>query len=332
LNKSPLFPLFCLISFFCATATFADYSKHELVAEFIDEMVVEDNFDRTELEALFRQVEKKQSILNAISRPAERTLTWGGYRNIFLKQPRIDGGVDFWHDHADVLAKAEKEFGIPAEIIISIIGVETLYGGNTGSYRVMDALSTLAFDYPRRAPFFRSELRHFLILAREQNKQPLDLKGSYAGAMGLGQFMPSSYREYAADYEQDGFIDIWANRSDAIWSVANYLRRHHWKAGDMITVGATVDKNINTEVLNQSLKPELSLAQLKIAGIVPNSGAFPETDLATAMELETEQGTEYWIGLHNFYVITRYNHSKLYAMAVYQLAEEIRAGYEHSAN
>lgn len=310
----------------------ADYSNHELVSEFIDEMVSMDEFDRTELKLLFTQVEKKQSILDAISRPAERSLTWGEYRNIFLKESRINGGVDFWLEHEKILKEAEEEYGIPAEIIVSIIGVETLYGGNTGSYRVMDALSTLAFDYPKRAPFFRSELRHFLVLAREQNKQPLDLKGSYAGAMGLGQFMPSSYREYASDYDQDGFIDIWENRGDAIWSVANYLRRHHWKVGEMITVGAAVADDHNEDVMNQTLKPELSLSELKSAGVTVSYGDFPETDLATVMKLEGSKGDEYWIGLHNFFVITRYNHSKLYAMAVFQLAEEIRNGYQEKVN
>ena len=305
---------------------FADYSSNPLTVEFIDEMVQEEGFDRAELEQLFAQVEKKQSIIDAMNRPAERVLTWGRYRNIFLKQSRIEGGAEFWRKNADVLAAAEAEYGVPAEIIVSIIGVETLYGGNTGSYRVMDALSTLAFDYPARAPFFRSELKHFLVLARDQDQAPLELKGSYAGAMGLGQFMPSSYRAYAADYDQDDFIDIWKNESDAIWSVANYLSEHRWQPGEQIALPADVSESLDESVLNVQLRPKHSLGELAEAGIAP-AADLPSDAMATAMMLEGEQGPEYWVGLDNFYVITRYNHSKLYAMAVFQLAQEIKTEY-----
>ena len=312
-----------------STPGFADYTDNELAQVFIDEMVANENFDRAELQVLFGQVERKQSIIDAISRPAERTLTWGKYRKIFLKKSRIEGGAEFWAENRTVLDAAEKRYGIPAEIIVSIIGVETLYGGNTGSYRVMDALSTLAFDYPKRAPFFRSELKHFLILAREQNQPPLELKGSYAGAMGLGQFMPSSYRAYAADYDEDGFIDIWTNRSDAIWSVANYLKRHGWSNGEAITSRAQVVEGYNAAVMNQGLKPEFTLTQLAESGVTPVMDGLSGDMPATAMMLEGTQGKEFWLGLHNFYVITRYNHSKLYAMAVFQLAEEIRNTYHN---
>lgn len=300
-----------------------DYSKNESTLQFIDEMAAEEGFDKVELASLFSQVEKKQSIIDAMNRPAEKVLTWAEYRKIFLRQSRIKGGVSFWRKNADVLAAAEAKYGVPAEIIVSIIGVETQYGGNTGSFRVMDALSTLAFDYPRRSPFFTSELKHFLILAREQDQAPLELKGSYAGAMGLGQFMPSSYRAYAADYDEDGFIDIWSNEADAIWSVANYLARHGWKKGELITLTATASKGYDESVVNQNLKPELSIADIEAAGIAVKPDLSGD-EMATAMRLEGTRGTEYWVGLHNFYVITRYNHSKLYAMAVFQLAEEIR--------
>lgn len=311
----------------------ASYSNNELTQQFIDEMVLEEGFDRAELQQLFSQVEKKQSIIDAMERPAERTLTWGGYRNIFLKESRINGGAKFWRENEAALSAAQSKYGIPSEIIVAIIGVETLYGGNTGSYRVMDALSTLAFDYPKRAPFFRSELGHFLILAREQGQSPLDLKGSYAGAMGLGQFMPSSYRAYAADYDEDGFIDIWTNRSDAIWSVGNYLKHHGWKAGERITGKAQVADQYDSGVFNQGLKPELTLAELSQVGVTPVSDDIVSAadgvySVATAMLLEGADGDEFWLGMHNFYVITRYNHSKLYAMAVFQLAEEIRGSYE----
>ena len=305
----------------------ANYGGHALTEAFIDEMVAEENFDRAELETLFKKVEKKQSVIDAISRPAERTLTWSQYRNIFLQRSRIDGGVRFWLKNQETLRAAESRYGVPAEIIVSIMGVETRYGENTGNYRVMDALSTLAFDYPKRASFFRSELKHFLILAREQGREPLGLKGSYAGAMGLGQFMPSSYRAYAADHDQDGFIDIWANQSDAIWSVANYLARHGWTDGQPITSRARVSAEYSSDVMNQNLRPSLTLAQLAESGVTPELRGLSGDGLATAMMLEGAQGKEFWLGLHNFYVITRYNHSKLYAMAVFQLAEEIRNGY-----
>lgn len=327
MNKMMVLKSLLLAILLMPLGVLADYSGNDLAKAFIDEMVAEENFDRTELQELFKQVERKQSIIDAISRPAERTLTWGEYRKIFLKESRIDGGAKFWAENLTALTDAEQKYGIPAEIIVSIIGVETLYGKITGSYRVMDALSTLAFDYPKRAPFFRSELKHFLILAREQDQAPLELKGSYAGAMGLGQFMPSSYRAYAADYDQDGFIDIWANRSDAIWSVANYLEDHGWKSGELIAARAEVSDRYDEGVMNQALKPKLSLGQLAESGVVPVIDSLSADASATAMALQGTSGEEFWIGLQNFYVITRYNHSKLYAMAVFQLAEEIRKTY-----
>tara|TARA_R110002073_G_scaffold78549_1_gene189377 strand:+ start:262 stop:1239 length:978 start_codon:yes stop_codon:yes gene_type:complete len=307
----------------CATeGAYADYSSNALTQDFIRDMAREEGFDANELRELFAQVEKKDSIINAMNRPAEKVLTWGQYRKIFLRKARIESGGDFWRRNQQVLAEAESEYGVPAHVIVAIIGVETLYGGNTGSYRVIDALSTLAFDYPARAPFFRSELKEFLILSREQKQSPLILKGSYAGAMGLGQFMPSSYRAYAADYDNDGFIDIWSNEADAIWSVANYLSRHGWKAGQTIAHPALIADSPDEQVINQGLKPEHSLQQLQQAGLHPEIQLSPEL-MATAMKLVGDDGDEYWIGMHNFYVITRYNHSRLYAMAVFQLAEEI---------
>lgn len=316
--------LFVVFAFLVAEGVHADYSSNARVQQFIQEMVEEEGFDPEELQRVFSQAEKRDSIINAMNRPAEKVLTWGEYRKIFLGQARIDGGVDFWNRNEQVLSEAEARYGIPAQVIVAIIGVETLYGRITGSYRVIDALSTLAFDYPARAPFFRSELKEFLILSREQEQSPLLLKGSYAGAMGLGQFMPSSYRAYAADYDNDGFIDIWNNEADAIWSVANYLSRHGWNSGQTIAHPAMASGRPEETLLNQSLRPEHSLQILQQAGLQPaEDGLSPEL-MATAMLLEGDDGDEYWIGMHNFYVITRYNHSRLYAMAVFQLAEEIR--------
>jgi len=315
--------LVVFFALFAASGVNADYSNNALAQQLIQEMVDEEGFDAAELNQVFAQAEKKDSIINAMNRPAEKFLTWGEYRKIFLGQQRIDGGVDFWNRNQQVLSDAEEKYGIPARVIVAIIGVETLYGRITGNYRVIDALSTLAFDYPARAPFFRSELKEFLILSREQEQSPLLLKGSYAGAMGLGQFMPSSYRAYAADYENDGFIDIWSNEADAIWSVANYLSMHGWNSGGTIAHPAIVSGQPEEAVLNQPLKPEHNLQRLQQAGLQPEA-SLSSGLLATAMRLEGDDGDEYWIGMHNFYVITRYNHSSLYAMAVFQLAEEIQ--------
>ncbi len=306
----------------CAQAeTYADRAD---VDAFINEMVSEYGFQRESLNALFANVEKKQSILDAIARPAEKTKPWKDYRKIFVTPSRTEKGVEFMRKNKAALARAEKEFGVPQEIIVAIIGVETRYGQHKGGYRVMDALSTLAFDYPARAPFFRKELKNFLLLARDQKQQPLDLMGSYAGAMGYGQFMPSSYRSYAVDYDGDGLADIWNNPVDAIGSVANYFKRHGWKAGEPVIERALVSKNYNARVVTTGFKPDSTLGQLNAAGFSVDK-ALPAAQPAFVIELEGERGAEFWLGLPNFYVITRYNHSHMYALAVYQLSQAIKA-------
>lgn len=311
------------------TLSAGSYQSSPAVDKFIDEMVSEHKFDKAELKTLFAKAEKKQSIIDAISRPAEKRLTWGEYRDIFIKPKNIQQGVQFWKDNADVLKKASEQYGVPEEVIVAIIGVETRYGQNKGSYRVLDALSTLAFDYPPRSSFFRGELKSFLLLAREQKQEPTSLIGSYAGAMGYGQFIPSSYRAYAVDFSGDGFTDIWNNSTDAIGSVANYFARHHWRTGEPVTLRAKVSGNVDDSLVNQSLKPYTTVGELKAKGFAP-AVTVPEKSVATAMKLEARNGTEYWVGLHNFYVITRYNHSRLYAMAVWQLSQEIAAAHKAS--
>jgi membrane-bound lytic murein transglycosylase B len=291
--------------------------------QFIDKMVAEHGFDQQELEQVFAEVEVKDSILKAISRPAEKSKPWYEYRNIFLTESRISGGVDFWEKHKEALAQAQQTYGVPAEIIIAILGVETRYGGNVGGYRVIDALSTLAFRYPPRSPFFTSELEHFLILTREEQMSRLDPVGSYAGAMGLGQFMPSSYRAYAIDFDKDGHRDIWTNPTDAIGSIANYLAVHGWKPGESI-VHRTVLNNALPEGINGTdLKPAFTREELAVAGF--SLAELPAgSDKLSVIGLTQPEGEEYWLGRQNFYAITRYNHSRMYAMAVYQLAEAIR--------
>ena len=302
--------------------TLSVMSKPEL-RSFLDEMVSRHNFQRTDLAALFSQAALRPDIIEAISRPAEAK-PWYEYRDIFLTRGRIEAGVEFWDEHAVDLARAEKTYGVPAEIIVAIIGVETRYGKNTGSYRVLDALATLAFDYPPRSDFFRKELEQYLLLTREEKIPPLSLTGSYAGAMGLPQFIPSSFRSYAVDFDGDGRRDLWSNASDAIGSVAHYFNEHGWQAGKAVASRAEVSGERYPSLLENDLKPALSMAQLREQG-VRASDPVPMDALGSLLQFETESGMEYWVGLQNFYVITRYNHSALYAMAVYQLSQQISA-------
>jgi membrane-bound lytic murein transglycosylase B len=218
------------------------------------------------------------------------------------------------------LEKAYEVYGVPPIIVAAIIGVETTYGGNTGDYRVLDALSTLSFDFPRRSKFFKRELGEFILLAREEQTLITELKGSYAGAMGLPQFMPSSYRAYAVDFDGDGFRDIWENPTDAIGSVANYLAQHGWQRDKQITFEISA-ANLTADVFNVSLKPSKSIAELRALGMEDDFSRLDPGEVVSPMLLNGKNGEEFWIGLNNFYVITRYNHSKLYAMAVFQLSE-----------
>jgi membrane-bound lytic murein transglycosylase B len=290
---------------------------------FIDEMVAKHQFDKQQLQQIFQQVEVKDSILKAIARPAEKSKPWYEYRKIFLTQSRINGGAAFWEQHKESLDRAEKEFGVPAEIIVAILGVETRYGGNVGGYRVIDALSTLAFRYPPRSPFFRSELENFLILTREEDKAALEPVGSYAGAMGLGQFMPSSYRAYAVDFDHDGHRDIWTNPDDAIGSIANYLKRHGWVAGQSIVHRTSLAGSLPQALIDKGMKPSISRAELGQASVSLENLPAGNDPLAL-IDFTQEDGQEYWLARQNFYAITRYNHSTMYAMAVYQLGEAIR--------
>ena len=307
----------------------ADYNQHPEAQKFIDEMVRKNGFTREELKAWLAKAEKKQNILDAISRPAEQSKTWKEYRPIFLVPLRVDNGVKFWHENREYLERAQKEFGVPAEMIVSIIGVETNYGRNTGAYNVLDALSTLAFDYPPRAPFFRSELENYFLLMREQKHNPIEFKGSYAGAMGYGQFMPSSYRKWAVDFSGDGFTDIWKNPEDAIGSVANYFKQHGWQPGEPVTVGAHITDGMKSDQFNNITSPSVTIEQWRGRGINPIAWV-PPTTKAIAIQFDGVNGLEYWFGMQNFYVITRYNRSPMYAMAVYQLSQSIKLAMEKS--
>lgn len=297
----------------------ADYTGAN-VDEFIAEMTRDYGFASEQLRDLFKQAERKQAILDAISRPAERVKPWKEYRPIFLTDSRVAQGVDFWRENEAALSRAEAEYGVPAEIIVAIIGVETFYGRNTGSHRVIDALSTLGFDYPPRQPFFRQQLKEFLLLTREEQVDPLTLKGSYAGAMGLPQFMPSSFRAYAVDFDGDGHIDIWNNPTDAIGSAASYFKQHGWAAGEPVVARAKVSGERFEEGLTVGLESQKNAGEMRALGWQFDKSVADQTAV-TAFRLEGAEGEEYWLGLPNFYVITRYNRSVMYAMAVHQLSQ-----------
>ena len=300
------------------------------VQKFINEMVKEHGFKKNELNTLFSQVKVKQKILDAISRPAEKSKPWHEYRKIFLTRKRIENGVKFWQENSDVIAYAEKVYGVAPQIMVAIIGVETYYGRLQGSYRVMDALSTLAFKYPKRSKFFRGELKHFLIMSQEQNFDPLTKTGSYAGAMGMGQFIPSSFQNYAIDFDGDGEKNIWTNNSDAIGSVANYFKRHGWKKDQPVTdqLKLNTENTISMDdACKRSCKPKLTVADFKEKGLQGKTSVGDQSS-AILLILKQKNSKEYWLGYSNFYVISRYNHSTLYSMAVYQLSQEIKQAYQ----
>jgi len=310
------FFFFLTLSIFAFSGAFA--ADLPGIPEFINEMVAKHQFKREELVQVFREAERRQDVIDAMNTPA--TLKpWPEYRAAFVNPKRIDGGMKFWLKHADALERAEKLYGVPQEIIISVIGVETLYGRQAGNFRTLDALTTLTFDYPRRVEFFRSELEQYLLLAREQNFDMLSIRASYAGALGIPQFMPSSYRKNAVDFNGDGKIDLMTGADDAIGSVANYLRQHGWKPGEPVAVRAVVEDVKRPDDVGAAR----SLVAWGELGVAPQ-GKFGEGVYAYLLDFTLPDGKEYWLGFNNFAVITTYNNSSYYAMSVYQLAVELR--------
>jgi membrane-bound lytic murein transglycosylase B len=299
------------------------------VQAFINMMVDKHGFEEEQLVRVFEQAQHREDILELMRKPAEKRLEWYEYRKIFLTPARIEGGVNFWKENADSLLKASAAFAVDPQIIVAIIGVETRYGSNTGRHRVLDALSTLAFDYPPRSEFFTGELEQYLILAREENIDVVETTGSYAGAMGYGQFIPSSYRNYAVDFDADGKRDLWNSKMDIIGSVANYFKQHGWILDAPVAVRAAVEGDDYLPVLELGYEPNTVLDALRHDGITPLK-PMPDELVAALLSLEQQDGPEYWLVFNNFYTITRYNHSPLYAMAAYQLSEEIREAYEQS--
>jgi len=306
-----------------------DFQDNPDVQVFIDNMVKQHQFDRQQLETLFAQAKKREDILEAIARPAEKTKPWYEYRKIFIQPKRIEGGVKFWEENVDILERAGKQYGVDPNVIVAIIGVETRYGANTGSYRVIDSLSTLAFAYPPRSKFFRSELEQFLILAREEDVDAGSAKGSYAGAMGYGQFIPSSYRSYAVDFSGDGKRDLWSSMDDIIGSVANYFHRHGWRTGEPVANKVTSAAPVKEAQISAKLKPGKKTAGDFASEGITSTPPLPDEQPVALLKLEQRNGPEYWLTSNNFYVITRYNRSPLYAMAVYQLSEAIRDEYQN---
>lgn len=301
-------------------AALAD-EPHPGANAFVERAAEEHGLNADLVRAVLAEARYQQSIIDAISRPAEAR-PWFQYHPIFLTETRIAAGAEFWRANESLLVEVAERFEVPIEVLVAIVGVETNYGLNTGSYRVIDALATLGFYYPKRSRFFSGELASFLRLVEEEGLPATEIKGSYAGAMGVGQFIPSSYRAYAVDFDGSGRRDLWRSLPDALGSVANYLSTHGWEPGRPIVL--PVERIERPLDVNFSLKPEHSLAELAGMGVQFDAGELPEDTPATLVELELANGHEHWVGLNNFYVITRYNRSPLYAMAVALLADSVR--------
>lgn len=310
---------------------FVNFNEWKEVARFIDEMAERNGFDRTKLNALFAQTRYLDTAIQLIKpAPSTKPKNWSAYRARFIEPTRINAGVEFWNTYGMALARAEAQYGVPMEIIVGIIGVETVYGRNTGSFRVMDAITTLAFDYPNtptreaRMAFFRGELENTLLLARDENIDPMSLRGSYAGAIGWAQFMPGSIREYAVDFDGDGKIDLRNSPVDAIGSVAHYLSVHGWQRGEPVAfpVTASADNLQWQGMLNQGLEAKYTQDQTQAAGL--SGPALPAGMRFGLVDLQNGTGpTEYWLATNNFYAITQYNRSYFYAMSVAELGRAV---------
>ncbi len=303
-----------------------DFANNPNAQQFIDKMVNKHGFDRQQLQEILSQAKRLDSVLRLMDNQAPTTSVkppsgpngaWLRYRKKFITPDNVQNGVFFWNQYEDALNRAWQVYGVPPEIIVGIIGVETRWGRVMGKTRILDALATLSFNYPRRAEYFSGELETFLLMARDEQDDPLNLKGSFAGAMGYGQFMPSSYKQYAVDFSGDGHINLW-DPVDAIGSVANYFKAHGWVKGDQVAVMA----NGQAPGLPNGFKTKYSISQLAAAGLTPQQ-PLGNHQQASLLRLDVGTGYQYWYGLPNFYTITRYNHSTHYAMAVWQLGQAV---------
>ncbi len=313
------------LALFCPLISFAGYAEREDVQAFIAEMQTRHGLDSEKLTRLFAQTEPIPFVLKAIAPPADpRVKSWRSYRQRFIEPKRLKAGLEFWHKHRATLAKAEALSGVPAEFIVAIIGIETIYGKHLGRFDTFTALATLAFDYPPRADLFRRELEALLLLARDEQRSPTDYRGSYAGAIGLPQFLPSSIRAYAVDFDKSGQIDLTGSPSDAIGSVANFFKEHGWEAGGPVTLKVDAGGTACEPLIAEGIKPMRRPAEMRDFGVAVPADA---TDAPAALiDLVTpDADTEYWLGYQNFFVITRYNRSSFYAMAVFQFAQALKA-------
>lgn len=321
-----LFALVCLAPslLHAATLNSGDYRYRSDVEDFIRSVAAKSDYSEQQLIDLFASVKHQRHLFERMDKPAEK-LKWHQYRKIFLTEKRINKGREFWNKHRDLLTRVEQAYEVPAEIIVAIVGVETFYGAYKGKSPVFDTLVTFAFDYPKRAAFFTRELEQFLLLAREQGLDIRGVKGSYAGAMGIPQFISSSYRSYAVDFDGDGSANLFQSLPDVLGSVANYFKRHGWKPGQAISFPLEKKASEGPVDLKPGMKPKYGWKDFQAAGLKADTAPDTETRLAL-LKLELENDAEYWAGLNNFYVITRYNHSPLYAMAVYQLSQSLKQG------
>ncbi len=303
------------------------YADRPEAQQFIDEMQQKHGFDKDALSYIFRRAEYLPAVIKYISPPKDPGVrSWQRYRGRFIEPVRIKAGIAFWDRHQDAIKAASEKYGVPEEIIVGIIGVETIYGRNTGNFQTVSALATLAFDYPRRAKLFRGELENLLLMAREQHRDPLDYQGSYAGALGLPQFLPSSVRNYAVDFDGDGQIDLLNSPKDAIGSVARYMQMHGWESGAPVAVRAAVGPDANLPpLIANDIEPAFDAATLASHGVRAADGSEAAGKAAFVELVTPGEDSEYWLGYQNFYVITRYNRSSFYAMSVFQLGEAVKA-------
>lgn len=319
---------FCLSIFLIFTMFSAHADKNFVqrkdVQHFINYMVKEHHFNRAELTKIMDQVQLQPQIIESMNKPYEKK-TWDVYKALFLTPQRLEAGLQFWQKNQQTLARAEKKYGVPASIIVAIIGVETLYGKHQGNYRVLDALSTLAFNYPQRAPFFAKELKEFLLLCKEHKVSPTQYLGSYAGAIGKPQFMPSSYRFYAVDFTGNGKKDLINDDNDAIGSVANYFYKHGWRMHESVAQPAHISGSGFKHIQTNAKYANYPVKKLAAAGIKSNPVPVHQPTRAGLIELLTQSGKEFWMAYPNFFVITRYNSSPQYALVVYLFSQQLQS-------
>lgn len=321
-------PRHSLPGYYSASGVSGDFAGYPALEEFIARMEYSHGMSRDYLNGLFSEARRREWTLNYMNHQGgpsngPRPGAWSKYRAQFLDHLHIENGVAFWHRHAHALQKAQQRYGVPPEYILGIMGVETIYGRNLGRDRVLDALTTLAFDYPRRSAYFTEELENFLVMAQQEGVDPLQPRGSFAGAMGLGQFMPGSFLQWAVDHDGDGRRDLW-DPEDAVGSIANYFNAHGWHPGEGVVTPALVDGAVS---LPTGYDKQYSLDELAAVGIHPEGEVPPGQNLSLLL-LRANGGDEYWLGLNNFFVITRYNHSTHYAMAVHELGQAIKRRYQ----